>query len=340
MKKSLFFGLNRGYRLKTRSLLSTIIAIVFLASYTHSKSPGKLTSDPSTTGEQHNYLFSYFINNGEDGFHLAYSHDGYKWTALKNNKSFLNPEAGTDRLMRDPCIVPCPDGLFRMVWTTSWKEKGIGYAYSKDLINWSEQKYIHVMGHESKTKNTWAPEIFYDETKDEYLIFWSSMIKGKYIDPNRREENRVYYTTTKDFETFSETKMFFNPGFNVIDSVIMKDEEKNRYVMFVKDETNDSLVYSKTIFLAYAKKPEGPYKKISQPITGKYAAEGPTVARINGKWFVYFDKFQLGRMGLVISDDLKNWKDVSDEVSFPEGTRHGTIFEVSREILDKLLELK
>jgi len=45
-------------------------------------------------------------------------------------------------------------------------------------------------------------------------------------------------------------------------------------------------------------------------------------------------------MGLVISDDLKNWKDVSDEVSFPEGTRHGTIFEVSREILDKLLELK
>ena len=35
------------------------------------------------------YMFSYFINNGEDGLHLAFSTDGMKWQALKNNKSFL-----------------------------------------------------------------------------------------------------------------------------------------------------------------------------------------------------------------------------------------------------------
>ena len=27
------------------------------------------------------YLFSYFINDSRDGLHLAYSHDGLKWTA-------------------------------------------------------------------------------------------------------------------------------------------------------------------------------------------------------------------------------------------------------------------
>ena len=34
------------------------------------------------------YLFSYFKDNGQDGLHLAYSYDGFKWTALKNDKSF------------------------------------------------------------------------------------------------------------------------------------------------------------------------------------------------------------------------------------------------------------
>ena len=35
------------------------------------------------------YLFSYFKNNGQDGLHLAYSPDGFKWTAVKNDQSFL-----------------------------------------------------------------------------------------------------------------------------------------------------------------------------------------------------------------------------------------------------------
>jgi hypothetical protein len=36
-------------------------------------------------------LFSYFNNNGKDGLHLAYSNDGYKWTALNNDRSLLLP---------------------------------------------------------------------------------------------------------------------------------------------------------------------------------------------------------------------------------------------------------
>lgn len=72
------------------------------------------------------YMFSYFMGNGEDGLHLAYSTDGLKWEALKNNKSFLTPNVGEDKLMRDPCVIAGPDGKFHMVWTVSWKEKGIG----------------------------------------------------------------------------------------------------------------------------------------------------------------------------------------------------------------------
>src|SRR5690606_1638553 len=105
------------------------------------------------------FMFSYFKGNGDDGLHLAYSHDGFHWHALRNDSSFLKPTAGQDKLMRDPCIVQGPDGMFHMVWTVSWNEKGIGYAYSHDLINWSTQQYLPVMEHESGARNCWAPEL-------------------------------------------------------------------------------------------------------------------------------------------------------------------------------------
>jgi hypothetical protein len=58
------------------------------------------------------YLFSYFKNNGQDGLHLAYSYDGYKWTALKNDESFLHPVLSKDSLLRDPCIIRGADNKF------------------------------------------------------------------------------------------------------------------------------------------------------------------------------------------------------------------------------------
>jgi hypothetical protein len=105
------------------------------------------------------YLFSYFRGNGEDGLHLAYSRDGYNFTALNNDMSFLTPSVGVSKLMRDPCVIRTDDGIFHMVWTAGWTERGIGYSSSKDLINWTDQKYLMVMEKEPTAKNTWAPEI-------------------------------------------------------------------------------------------------------------------------------------------------------------------------------------
>src|SRR5882672_8349732 len=87
------------------------------------------------------YLFTYFTKNGEDGLHLAWSADGYSWEKLNDGKSYLAPKVGKhQQLMRDPCIVRGPDGTFHMVWTSGWNENNIGYASSKDLETWSEQK--------------------------------------------------------------------------------------------------------------------------------------------------------------------------------------------------------
>jgi hypothetical protein len=121
-------------------------------------------------GQNKVYLFSYFLDNGQDGLHFAYSRDGLTWEALGNGKSFLKPALGEDKLMRDPCIIQGPDQLFHMVWTTGWHDKIIGYASTGDLIHWSAQKAVPAMEHETTAKNSWAPEIFYDKETEKYMI--------------------------------------------------------------------------------------------------------------------------------------------------------------------------
>lgn len=282
------------------------------------------------------YLFSYFMGNGEDGLHLAYSFDGLKWEPLKNNKSFLTPTAGKDKLMRDPCIIQGPDGVFRMVWTVSWNEKGIGYAFSNDLINWSEQYYLPVMEHEPSARNCWAPEVFYDDKSKQYIIFWSTTIPGRFpeteISGDDKYNHRMYFVTTADFRDFTETELFYNHGFNVIDGTMTSDDEK--YILFLKDETRTPP--QKNIRISTSSKLTSGFSKPSEPITGNYWAEGPTSLKKDGYQIVYFDKYMNHAMGAVRSKDLKNWEDISDQVSFPEGTRHGTVFTVPRVVFEKL----
>ena len=286
------------------------------------------------------YLFTYFKGNGEDGLHLAYSRDGYNYTTLNNDKSFLKPVVGVSKLMRDPCVIRTPDGTFHLVWTAGWTERGIGYTSSKDLINWSEQKYLMVMEKESEARNCWAPEIIYDKKEKQFLIFWATTIPGRFPDSEKGGDggynHRMYLTTTKDFESLTETRLFYDKGFNVIDATIASTGKQ--YTMFLKDETRNPP--QKNIRVATSKNLYGPYSAPSEPITGKYWAEGPTPVKVNGAWVVYFDKYTEKKYGAVTSKDLVNWEDISDKVSFPAGARHGTVIEVDEKVLEGLLHLR
>ncbi|QKJ29769.1 glycoside hydrolase family 43 protein [Mucilaginibacter mali] len=282
------------------------------------------------------YLFSYFKNNGQDGLHLAYSYDGLKWTALKGDSSFLTPMVSKDKLMRDPCIIRGADGIFHMVWTDSWTDKGIGYASSADMIHWSEQQQLPVMEKEANALNCWAPEITYDKASKTYMIYWATTIKGKYPTDTLVEKgynHRIYYITTKDFKTYTPTKLLFDPGFNSIDATIVPDGK--RFIMFFKDETPRPP--QKNIKIAYADKLTGPYSKPLDPITGNYWAEGPTTLRVGDKWIVYFDKYTQHKYGAVTSTDLKSWTEISDQISLPKGIRHGTILKITPEELAKIV---
>jgi hypothetical protein len=282
------------------------------------------------------YIFCYFKDNGQDGLHLAYSNDGLQWNALKGDSSFLTPAVSNDKLMRDPCIIRGADGLFHMVWTDSWTDKGIGYASSPDLLHWSAQQQLPVMANEPGARNCWAPEITYDASSKTYMIYWATTIDGRFplVDSTAESKynHRIYYITTKDFKTYSSTRLLFDPGFNSIDATIVPYGK--RFIMVFKDETLHPV--QKNIKIAYADKLTGPYSKPGGPITGNYWAEGPTTFRIGNQWIIYFDKYRDHQYGAITSTDLKQWTDISDQIKMPKGIRHGTVFKITKQEFSKL----
>lgn len=277
------------------------------------------------------YLFTTFREPATEGLYLAWSEDGYNWNDLGG--SYLVPEVGQQKVMRDPSSVLGPDGLFHLVWTSSWRgDLGFGYATTPDFINWSEQQFITTMDFDTSTVNTWAPEIFYDEDYQEYYIFWASTIPFKFEKGIEEERNnhRMYYVTTKDFKTFSETKLFFDPGFSVIDCVIVK-RGKNDYVLVLKDNTRPN----RNIKVAFGESPVGPWNNVSESFTS-FLTEGPTVAKVGTDYIIYFDSYGDKKYGAVKTSDFKTFTDISEEVSFPEGHKHGTIVKVKRSVIDNI----
>jgi beta-xylosidase len=289
------------------------------------------------------YVFTSFRGNGEDGLHLALSTNGYHWQALNGDRSFLKPEIGGYKLMRDPCVAQGPDGTFHMVWTSGWTtDKGqvIGYANSKDLIHWSPQRGIKLMENEPTTRNLWAPEIFYDRAAKRWLIFWSSTIPGRFPDTDStgddKYNHRVYAVTTADFETFSPSKLFFDPGFNVIDATLLAAEGK--FFLVFKDERKNPV--QKNLRYAIADKLDGSFGPPSEAFTGDWV-EGPSAIKIKDEYLVYFDHYTDPHYyGAVRSKDLKHWEDCSKEMQFPPGQRHGTIVQVPEQAAQGLLRLK
>jgi hypothetical protein len=277
------------------------------------------------------FLFSSFHEPADQGLRFLYSYNGYEWTDL--NKVYLKPSIGNQKVMRDPSVVKGPDGTFHLVWTSSWKgDKGFGYASSKDLVNWSEQRFIPVMEHEPTTVNVWAPELFYDEDNKQYIIIWASTIPFRFPKKLEEEDNnhRMYYTTTKDFQTFSPTKLFIDPDFSVIDAVIVK-RKANDFVLVLKDNTRPM----RNIKVAFAPTALGPYTNISEPFTGNFT-EGPSVAKVGSEYLIYFDSYRDKKYGSVKTADFKAFSDVSSQTNVPVGHKHGTIFKASKKVLKGL----
>lgn len=309
---------------------------------------------PAPTAEPPAFLFSYFTRNGEDGLHLAWSKDGIAWSPLNGGRSLLTPAViGAGRgwqewdnsaaLMRDPSILQGPDGVFHLVWTISWNDHAIGVAHSRDLIHWSEQTRVPVMEHEPTALNTWAPDLFFDDARNEFVIVWSSSIPGRFPATDSlaqetsrgRADHRLYFTTTRDFKSYSKTRLLYDGGFAAIDGTIRR--EGSNYFLVMKDET--FFPERRNLRVATSTHATGPYGPAGPAITGVHT-EGPSLLKSAGWWYLYYDEYTKGKYGALRTHDFVSWQPFSDSLKAARGMRHGSAFLAPQSVLQGLLALE
>ena len=290
------------------------------------------------------YLFTSFRKNGETGVFLASSEDGRKWTPMNENKPWVKPEHD-GMLMRDPFLTQGPDGVWHLLWTWGWTkgagETGlkIGHSTSRDLLQWTAQQAIVLLSEEPTARNAWAPEAVWDAGANEWIIFWATTIPGRFPDTEGTGDSgynhRIYASRTKDWMTVSPAKLWFDPGFNAIDSTVVRDGK--RWVMIFKDERKNPL--QKKLRLAFSDSPQGPWSEVTEPFSGDWV-EGPSALKIGQDWWIYFDHYtKPHHYGAMRTRDWKSFEDKTPEVSFPDDHRHGTAVRVDRSIVNKLRQV-
>ena len=302
------------------------------------------------------YLFSHFrekITPDGEQVYFALSKDGFNWTSLNNGEPILTSTMG-EKGCRDIEVIRLKSGGFVILTTdlsiayrmdenyqVNWKEvnstgsKCLCMWKTDDFITFSEQKRIYFGRDDFGC--LWAPEIFYDEIRDEYLIHWGSTVA---------EDNfthmSIFCSVTKDFETFSEPKLFFTKDNEILDTHLVKFD--GIYHLFYKNAEHPSMNMHATSENLY-----GPYehdKAFEEYMTtldkaGAY--EAPTTLVLpDGRWCLMIDFFgcEKEKMGYVPFVSEKpgdsNFRRSDESFSFPYGFKHGGIIEITDEEYEKI----
>ncbi|NHC45348.1 immunoglobulin-like domain-containing protein [Motilibacter aurantiacus] len=308
------------------------------------------------------YTFPYFTGEGTANgeqiyFALSQGNDPLRWRELDGGQPVITSQVG-EKGLRDPFIIRSPEGdKFYMIatdlkiygngdWTRA-QAQGSRYIEvweSTDLVSWSEQR--HVLVSPKEAGNTWAPEAYYDDALGAYVVFWASKIYAA-DDPNHTgsQYQKMMYATTRDFHTFSEPEVWYDPGYAVIDSTVIKNGDT--YYRFTKDERGRSTAAPCGKF-PFQQKADSVLSRnwgmiktcIGQGVVSQ--AEGPTVFKSNteDKWYLFID--ENGGRGYVPFEttDLESgsWR-LSTSYQLPARPRHGTVLPVTQAEYDRLSAL-
>ena len=169
------------------------------------------------------YLFVHFkekITPEGEAVYFGKSSDGLNWEIVNNGDPVLMSSLG-EKGCRDIEIIRLHTGGFVIITTDlcvanrydenlnlDWKNinshgsKSLCIWKTPDLVNFSEQK-LQYFGRDD-FGCMWAPEVFFDEENEEYLVHWGSTVKE-----DNYTHMSIYCSVTKDFEAFSEPKLFF-----------------------------------------------------------------------------------------------------------------------------------
>lgn len=302
------------------------------------------------------YLFVHFrekITKDGEQVYFAVSKNGYEWEQLNGGRPVINCDKGAGGC-RDIEIVRLKNNKFVIIATdlcivermdenynVDWKDcnhngsKNLSVWFSDDLITFTEQK-LQFMGRED-FGCLWAPEVFYDEINDEYLVHWGSTVKEDGF-----EHMSIYCSRTKDFITFTTPEMFFTKKNEILDSHIVK--VGNTYHLFYKNAHDPSMnmhATSDSLYGEYIN--DEKFEKYMGTLNAPGCYEAPTTMILpDGKWCLLLDFFgcekeKMGYVPFIASAPGENdFVMCKEKFSFPYGFKHGHPIEITDEEYERL----
>lgn len=221
---------------------------------------------PGASEKTEAYFWTFFTGEGQGAERVSIAaskgNDALAWNTLNGGQPIFTSTVGTQGL-RDPYIVRSPEGDKFYMIATDLKVAGLAGGFttaqisgskyievweSDDLVTWSAQRHVKVST--DFAGNTWAPEAFWDEELDTFVVFWASNLypTTNVADRTAVTYNRMMYATTDDFVTFSEPKIWIDvrrgTGRGMIDSTVAKLD--GVYHRFTKDEANMTIRHEKS----------------------------------------------------------------------------------------------
>jgi hypothetical protein len=213
---------------------------------------------PAAGAEEEAYVWAFFTGEGDGAEQVSLAasrgNDALSWNTLNDGQPLFTSTQGTQGL-RDPFIIRSAEGDRFYMLATDLKVAGLAGGFdaaqrsgslymevweSNDLVNWSGQRHVKVSS--DFAGNTWAPEAYWDEELDTYVVYWASNLYDTtdVADRTAVTYNRMMYATTDDFTHFSEAKPWVDvkrgTGRGTIDATVARVDDT--YYRFIKDEAS------------------------------------------------------------------------------------------------------
>lgn len=190
------------------------------------------------------YLFAH-MNRSQEITNYALSRNGRVWNDLLGGAEVFDTKAVTTTGgMRDAYVFRMHDGGFMLVGTDmtsrlGWKSNHImDLMTSPDLVHWTKEVKIDLESADNlkalggitadDMTAAWAPQVIYDPASGHYVLYYSVGF------PDR---HRIYYQLIdSDLNILTEPRLYFDPGYDVIDADIVWNARTGEYMMVYKCE--------------------------------------------------------------------------------------------------------
>jgi beta-xylosidase len=295
------------------------------------------------------YLLVHFTGESTVGeqIYFSLSEDGLHWRDLNRGFPILESAIG-EKGVRDPFLLRMVgENKYILIATDLRIANGKGWEVaqfegsrdiivweSTDLIHWSDARRVEVGIPEAGC--VWAPEVIYDKAREDYLVFFASMVKEE---KDAEAKQRIYRVKTKDFKSFTKAEKYIERKEHVIDTTII--EENGIYYRISKDETSKNIIIDSGADLLGAT-----FTQLDCPaLSAVMGVEGPIAfpMKKENQWCLLVDQFAAGKGYLPLVTDClaEGHFRILEDSEYDMGVnqkRHGSVLTLNQTEFDTVKE--